>query len=214
MKRIIIIVLSFTIFWACKENGDQNSKTEPEPTSIKNDSALTPQIKVFTIVHDSTSINDTEQLTELINGLDKSYKEDKHIQDEEFITESLDSYKRRKFAKHLAKELENESFTKAIQTNVSFLVAEHDGRSGSIKVEEWIFKEESTAISCFESLPRHLERSIRYKFISWIWVRQKNKLFLVFTMDYNVDSEPMQTTKQYLTNFLKENGEYEVFEMH
>ena len=74
MKRIVIIVLSFTIFWACKENTKHDTKPRSEQSTLKTDSVSRPPIKVFTIIHDSISIDDIEQLTKLNKGLDKVFQ--------------------------------------------------------------------------------------------------------------------------------------------
>lgn len=213
MKQAIFILLGLTVLWGCKEDTKQVTKQTTEHLTLKKDSVPKSPIRVFSIVHDSTYVNDHERLTELNVSLNKSYKEDKHVQDGEYLTETLESYKQKRFAKHLAKEFENDNFTGATQTNVTFLAHEGGERTGNIRVAEWYFKEEATAQSCFENLPSHLEKSIRYKFISWIWVQQKNRLFLISTMNYNVETEPMQTVKQHLIDVLKKYGDYKLFEM-
>ena len=117
------------------------------------------------------------------------------------------------FKKILARDFKNENFTKAIQTSVSFLAPKREGTSGTIHVEEWHFTDERTAKSCFESLTSYAERTIHFKVINWIWVRQNSKLFLIFAIHFNVDSEPMQTVKRHLIDDLKEQGEYQVIQM-
>ncbi len=108
----------------------------------------------------------------------------------------------------------NENFTKTTQKNVSFLTKEQFKVQGNIRVEEWFFKDEATAISCIKSLKSYREREIHFKFISWIWIQQKNKLFFIFTTDFMVDSEPMQTMKLHLLDVIKEGKQdYDIIEM-
>ncbi|CAZ94358.1 hypothetical protein [Zobellia galactanivorans] len=213
MKQLIIILLAITLFSACKENTKQKPETHLKQSISKTDSVSRSPIKVFTIIHDSTSIGGMEQLTKLNKGLDQSFKENKDVLDEQWLKESLDSYERMGFKKVLARDFENNSFVKATQTHVSFLAPEREGTTGTINLEEWHFEDEATAISCFESLTTYREREIYYKVINWIFVRKKNKLFLIFGFHFNVDSEPMRTVKQHLIDDLKGQGEYEVIEI-
>lgn len=213
MKRIIIIVLGFTMFCGCKENKDQNTKSQIKQSTSSTDSVTRLPIKVFTIVHESTSVADQERFTELINSLDKTYIEDKVVQDEQRLDERLNIYKRKEFKKVLTRNFDNDNFTKALQTNVAFLKCQHETMPASLRVEEWIFKDESIAKSCVESLTTHKERTIYFKAISWILVQQKNKIYLIFALDYNVDDEPMQTVKQHLIDNMEEQGAYQVVEI-
>ena len=214
MKQLTIFILGFTIFWGCKENNSQNGKTPITETELKTDSVFRQPIEVFSIVHDSTFNGDTEQLTELLNGLDKSYEENKDLIEETYFEGYLDSYKRKGFLKMLARDFENDSFVNVTQTSVSFLTCEEGDRLVNLRIIEWNFDKESTAKSCFDSLTTYSNRDIYFKVISWIWIQQKNKLFLVFTTDSMVDSEPMQNAKRHLIDNLKERGEYRTVEFY
>ncbi len=213
MKQIIIIIFISAALYSCKENSNHKKTQKQESLTFKNDSVSKSFIKVFSIVFDSIYTNDSRQLTLLNSSLRGLYKEDSFIHSKENLQRQINDYKSKKFEESLAKDFNNNAFTKATQINVSFLTKEQQDVLGNIRVEEWFFKDEKTAESCFKSLASYGEREIHFKTINWIWVQQKNKIFLISTADYAVDSEPMQSIKQHLINILKQQGEYNIIEM-
>ncbi|WP_276166074.1 hypothetical protein [Zobellia alginiliquefaciens] len=212
MKRIYITLFSVLTFCSCK-SANNKTKLIPEQLTVQSDSVSETPIKVFNVLFDSVQTDAVEQLTLLNESLSSLYKDAEAVEDEEYVTRRLNNYKAKRFAGTLAQDFDNSDFTKATRLNVSFLTKKEENPKGSIKVEEWFFKEENTAKSCFQSLQNYREREIHFKFISWIWVQQNNKLFLIFSTDFVVDSEPMQTIKQHLIGMLKKQGEYNSIEM-
>nr|MUH41287.1 hypothetical protein [Zobellia laminariae] len=212
MKQIGIILFSVLTFCSCKSANNQN-KLIPEQLTVQNDSVAETPIKVFNVQFDSVQTDAVEQLALLNESLSSLYKNADAIADEADVTRRLNNYKAKRFAGTLAQDFDNSDFTKATRLNVSFLTKNEEHPKGNIKVEEWFFKDENSAKSCFQSLQNYREREIHFKFISWIWVQQNNKLFLVFSTDFVVDSEPMQTIKQHLIGMLKKQGEYNLIEM-
>ncbi|WP_400073777.1 hypothetical protein [Zobellia russellii] len=212
MKQVLITLFSVLSFCSCKSANNQ-SKLIPEQSTVQNDSVTETPIKVFTVLFDSVQTDAVEQLTQLNERLNRAYKDAGDIKGEEYIERRLNNYKTKRFAGTLAQDFDNSDFTKATQLNVSFLTKNEENPNGNIKVEEWFFKDENTASSCFQSLQNYREREIHFQFISWIWVQQNNKLFLIFSTDFVVDSKPMQTIKQNLIDLVKERGKYNLIEM-
>ncbi|WP_289039937.1 hypothetical protein [uncultured Zobellia sp.] len=212
MKQVLITLFSVLSFCSCKSANNQ-SKLIPEQSTVQNDSVTETPIKVFTVLFDSVQTDAVEQLTQLNERLNRAYKDAGDIKGEEYIERRLNNYKAKRFAGTLAQDFDNSDFTKATQLNVSFLTKNEENPNGNIKVEEWFFKDEDTANSCFQSLQNYREREIHFQFISWIWVQQNNKLFLIFSTDFVVDSKPMQTIKQNLIDLVKERGKYNLIEM-
>ncbi|MDO6819489.1 hypothetical protein [Zobellia sp. 1_MG-2023] len=212
MKQVLITLFSVLSFCSCKSANNQ-SKLIPEQSTVQNDSVTETPIKVFTVLFDSVQTDAVEQLTQLNERLNRAYKDAGDIKGEEYIERRLNNYKAKRFAGTLAQDFDNRDFTKATRLNVSFLTKNEENPNGNIKVEEWFFKDEDTANSCFQSLQNYREREIHFKFISWIWVQQNNKLFLVFSTDFVVDSNPMQTIKHHLIGMLKKQGEFNLIEM-
>ncbi|MBU2945432.1 hypothetical protein [Zobellia uliginosa] len=212
MKHILSILFSVLTFCSCKSANNQN-KLIPGQSTVQNDSVAETPIKVFNVQFDSIQTDAAEQLALLNESLSGLYKDAAAIEDEAYVTRRLSNYKAKRFAGTLAQDFENNDFTKATQLNVSFLTQNQENPKENIKVEEWFFKDENTANSCFQSLQNYREREIHFKFISWIWVQQDNKLFLIFSTDFVVDSKPMQTIKQHLIGMLKKQGEYNLIEM-
>ena len=212
MKQVLITLFSVLSFCSCKSANNQ-SKLIPEQSTVQNDSVTQTPIKVFTVLFDSVQTDAVEQLTQLNERLNRAYKDAGDIKGEEYIERRLNNYKAKRFAGTLAQDFENTDFTKATRLNVSFLTKNEENPNGNIKVEEWFFKDENTANSCFQSLQNYKGREIHFKFISWIWVQQNNKLFLIFSTDFVVDSKPMQTIKQGLIDLVKERGKYNLIEM-
>ncbi len=217
MKQIFLNLFFILALTACKVDNSQKNqltldKDSLKSTAIKNDS-IQP-IKIFNIVYDSVQEYDSGQLPLLLKNLDFSFKDYSLVKDQEYIDSRLHAYQDRRFAKSLMSDFDNENFTKTSYINVAFLTEKQSKINRNIRVEEWFFNEEATAISCLESLKSYREREIHFKFISWIWVRQKNKLFLIFTTDYMVDSKPMQTVKSHLLATInKVEKEYDILEM-
>ncbi|CAM3330368.1 hypothetical protein [Zobellia roscoffensis] len=212
MKQIYITLFSILTFCSCKSANNKN-KLIPEQLAVQSDSVSETPIKVFNVLFDSVQTDAVEQLTLLNESLSSLYKDAEAVADEEYVTRRLNNYKAKRFAGTLAQDFDNSDFTKATRLNVSFLTKNEENPKGNIKVEEWFFKDENTANSCFQSLQNYRKREIHFKFISWIWVQQKNKLFLIFSTDFVVDSKPMQTIKQHLIGMLKKQGEYNLIEM-
>ena len=212
MKQVLITLFSVLSFCSCKSANNQ-SKLIPEQSTVQNDSVTQTPIKVFTVLFDSVQTDAVEQLTQLNERLNRAYKDAGDIKGEEYIERRLNNYKAKRFAGTLAQDFENTDFTKATRLNVSFLTKNEENPNGNIKVEEWFFKDENTANSCFQSLQNYKGREIHFKFISWIWVQQNNKLFLIFSTDFVVDSNPMQTIKNHLIGMLKKQGEFNLIEM-
>lgn len=217
MKQIFINLFIILTLNGCKGNTNQSKELISDEVSLKSTEKKSDSIrpiKIYNIVHDSNQNNNSEQLSLFIENLDNSYKDESLIKDEEYINRRLKSYQSKRFAKSLMNDFDNENFTKTTQINVSFLTKEQPEIQGGIRVEEWFFKDEATAISCIKSLNSYREREIHFKFISWIWIQQKNKLFFVFTTDFMVDSEPMQTIKLHLLDVIKKGEEdYDIIEM-
>ncbi len=213
MKKVIIVVCILAALYSCKKNNSPKNTKKQESLTVKNDSIPKKPIKIYNIVFDSVYTNQTEKLTSLINSLDKSYREYTFINNEQSLKNEIKMYKLKQFQKTLAKDFDNDNFERTTQIDFSFLKKEQKDRFGGIRVEEWYFENEDTAESCFKSLINYEEREIHFKTINWIWVQQKNKMFLISTTDYTVDSEPMQSIKQHLVNILKKQGKYNLIEM-
>lgn len=213
MRLTTIILLFFTCLWACKKKSYNDTHSIPKEIVLSNDSISNPpSIKVFHIIYDKNHFNTSGQLALLNKSLTTLFNTSKHVKDKENLKERLNSYKRRETAQVLAKDFENNAFTKATQIDVSFLSYQQKF-SGDIKIEEWHFREENEAKSCFNTFNNYWEREIHFKSINWIWLQQKNKLFFISTIDYRTNSKPMQTIKQHLIDILKKQGEYSIIEM-
>ncbi|MBU3024691.1 hypothetical protein [Zobellia galactanivorans] len=214
MKQIISILLVLLIFCSCKESKNQNTEQITNRLEQKKDSVSEPPIKIIGVVFDSIYKNPSVQLNTINESLNELYKEAKKINNKEYLDRRINDIKLKRFAKSLAKQFDNDDFTRATQINASFLTKKEQKNPGDVRIEEWYFKDENTAKSCFESLIEYEERELYFNFISWIWVQQNNKLFLIFTTEFNVDEEPMQTVKRHLTDVLSKQGEYGIIEMH
>ncbi len=218
MKQIFINLFIILMLNSCKGTNNENKALILKETSSKNTEkkrdSIRP-IKIYNILYDSIQNNDSEQLSSFNESLKNLYKDASLIKDAEYINRRLKDYQSKRFAKSLSNDFDNNNFTKTTQINVSFLIKEQQKIPGDIRVEEWYFKDKAAAISCIKSLNSYREREIHFNFISWIWIRQKNKLFFVFTTDFMVDSEPMQTIKLHLLDIIKKEGkEYDIIEMH
>ena len=213
MKQIISIFSILLIFCSCKENKSQNTKQISELSVQKEDIVLEPPIKIIGVVFDSIHKNPSVQLKTINESLQEFYKEAEKIKNEEYLGRRINDIKLQRFAKSLAKQFDNNDFTRATQINASFLTMKEQQTSGDVRVEEWYFKDENEAKSCFKSLIEYKERELYFKFISWIWIQQNNRLFLIFTTEFNVDAKPMQTVKLHLIDVLKKQGKYGIIEM-
>ncbi len=217
MKQIFINLFIILILSGRKGNTNQSKELILDDVYLKSTEKKSDSIrpiKIYNIIHDNNQNNNSEQLSLFIENLGSSYKDESLIKDEEYINRRLKSYQSKRFAKTLMNDFDNENFTKTTQINVTFLTKEQSKIRGNIRVEEWFFEDEEKAVSCIKSLNSYREREIHFKFISWIWVQQKNKLFFVFTTDFMVDSEPMQTIKLHLLGIIKKGeDDYNIIEM-
>ncbi|MFV0346609.1 MAG: hypothetical protein ACK5IQ_10245 [Bacteroidales bacterium] len=215
MKKATIILLIFTVVCSCgkRSNSGVHTVTREEISSKVSVPKVSP-IKVFNIVYDSTCIDTSGQLSLLNKNLDGLFRESKYTRSNDYMDGWMKEWKNKSFATLLARDFENDDFRKATQIYGSFLEKEQEEYSRYIRVEEWCFKDDNTAKSCFESFDNYQEREIHFKSIHWIWIELRNKLFFISTMDYMTSSEPMQTVKQHLINKLKEQGEYRIIEMY
>ncbi len=198
--------------WACKKNTPTKETSKiKEPEISKTDTIFKNDIKVFNVSFDSLYVKNTEVINKLNNVISSSFNEHKVVNDEPTLKRRLEGYRSKSFAKILARDFENENFIKAINFNISFLSEKDVEFPRRIVIEEWSFKDAQTAKLCFDSFEDYKEKGIHLVAFNWIWILQKNKLFLISSLYCEPESKPMQLLKSELIKLIGEK--YKSIEM-
>ncbi len=200
MKNTFIILFSLLFTLACKTKNKSEVKREKQKTV-----ASKGLIPVFTITYDSLYLSQKDQVSSFNKKIENicvnAAKEHKYS-----FKGILGWYQKKNFQKVLARDFENERFMEIKKLLFSSIkVKMGNNLSSEIVIEEWVFENEETAKSCFESFNNYEERTIYFKSINWIWFLKGNKLFLLFSLDEPVEKKAMQLLKQRLMSFLEVN---------
>ena len=128
MKQIFFIFFSLVILGSCKTNLGNKTPAKPDQLQVVKTDTVYPPITLFNIVYDSTWLNNTEQLTKLNKSLNHLFHDDRVIKEGWDLKRRLDYVKDKSFPKVLAKDFENDAFTKATNMHVSFLADNDDSK--------------------------------------------------------------------------------------
>lgn len=214
MKNTCILFLLLGSFFACKKNTSKNpvqpsNKPIVQINSTENDT-IKP-IKIYSILIDSANAKFSKEFLFLSEKLSKPFKDDSKTKNPHDFQLELKYMEENVFAKKLAEDFKNTNFIKVKNILISFLKKD---KHTSISLEEWQFESEKEATSCMNSLKKYESVTIHFKAFNWIWIQQKNKLYLVSSIQDRPFTEPMQTVKQNLIDILKKQGEYSIIEIY
>ena len=190
------------------ENKDTIATTNTEVQSIKLDS-----IKTYTVFYDSNEVtidNSIKEITSLLSSTYDNYQFTNSSNELEELTNEIQS---KSFLNLLADDFKNEKFRLATAVNFSYLVTKGEVYQ-YLKLEKIYFKDNNTAISCFESLKSYKNRDIHFNPINWIWTQQENCLYLISSLNHKVTSDQMQTVKQQLIKSITDNAKYETIQFY
>ena len=216
MKNTFILFLLLGSFFACKKNISKNTvqtNNKPIVQIDSTDNLVRDSIEIFIIGLGNTKPKISKELLTLNENLSKSFKDYSKITTTGILKGYLTDIKEKELPKVLEMDLENPNFTKAKNMQVSFLSKKQEDQQGLITLEQWQFESEKEAISCIDSFKNYKGQTIHYMSTNWIWVQQKNKLYLISTIEFRPSAEPMQTIKQNLIDILKKQGEFNIIEM-
>ena len=211
MKTLHPIILA--LLFGCTNvtgttNTGENTKTSPiadASTEKINDDR--DALKTYAVLFDTALSYKGENVNTLALRLASHFENYRFTNSSDERKERTKEIKAGSFLKLLANDFKNEHFTKAAAIYFSYIVPQGE-RYDYLKVEEFYFKDEAQAGSCFESLKNYESVTIHFKTINWIWVRQANSLFLISALNYNTGSDVMQKVKEDLTKSLENKGPY------
>ena len=214
MKKVVIILFSLFFVLACKTESSSRQMKEKQTLVLpKKESVYKSLIPVFTIIYDSLYLDKKEQIPNF-NKTIKDICVNDAKENKTSFKGNIKWHKKKTFQKVLARDFGNEKFMEIKKSSLSFVkVRTNTNLSSQIAIEEWLFKDEKTAKSCFDSFNGYEEREIYFKSISWIWFLKDNKLFLLFSVQEDVRDKPMQILRENLKEFLEvdENHIKEVY---
>ncbi|WP_452231745.1 hypothetical protein [Lacinutrix sp. MEBiC02595] len=221
MKFKIEIIIIFCLLLSCKKeikndvndnpNIELNVDTTKPEKSLKNKQDSIP---IYSVSYTKdTSQKTLENLSIITKKLQSQYitYPFKFVNELEEIRTNYDS---KSFLKMLARDFKNDDFLDISTRYYSFVVPNNNLESHYIAVEEWQYPTTQKAKSVFESLKTYRDREIKFKTINWIWVHQKEKIYLIFSTAFMVKESAMQNIKTEIIKTASAIGDYETLQFY
>lgn len=187
-----------------QENNESGSNNE-EQAAVADDRIS--EIPIFQVVFDSSKMTSPVVLQEILLDLENSFEKYTFKSTSNEQKEKIENIEAQRFQETLSADFDNDLF-KSMGAIDFVCVSPKEKEFNSIQIEQWRFESETIADSCFESLTHFQEKEIHFMTVNWIWLKQKNNLFLISSLNNNVLSDDMQKVKGILAHELEKNGVY------
>lgn len=195
------------LFFGCTEKKphiDDQVSDKLNQVDTKNDESTIP---IYEVVFDSSKEISGHILKDVLPTISKSFDAYPYTSSSNELKEKIENLEAKRFLISLAKDFDNKTFesVKAIDfVNVS----PNDSKNESIQIEQWSFENKGIATSCFESLTSFKEREIHFMTVNWIWLQQEDKILLISSANYGVNSKEMQIIKKAIAEEIKKSGTF------
>ncbi|MCV6631235.1 MAG: hypothetical protein OIF50_15395 [Flavobacteriaceae bacterium] len=205
MKNIIILVLCIGSVISCKEQPKKNT-LQTNKISVKDsvETIVEEPIQTFSITFSQLEPKVSKEFLEWNAVLSSSFEDDTKNSHAKDVERSIKHLEKNSFMAKLSSDFKNSNFSKAKIMSVSFLKHQYE----NIRLMEWVFDSEKEPISCIKSLNNYKEVTIHFKVFNWIWIQQKNKLYLIAANNYRPSDKPMQEIKNQLISIIKAHGSF------
>ncbi len=207
MKKRLIILFSLFFVLSCKIKSDSEVKKEQSNTVLSKEKIVSNNlIDVYNIIGDSILSEEKPLLVSFNETINNICVNSQNNPNKSRFRDRLNWHKKKLFQKALARDFKNEKFMRIKALSISYVKLKIAGSlSSEMDIQEWVFENEETAKSCFDSFKNYEEVEIYFKVVNWIWFLKGSKLFLLYSMHEPVEKKPMQILKQRLMSFLEVN---------
>ncbi|WP_452220834.1 hypothetical protein [Lacinutrix salivirga] len=217
--KLYITILVFVIISCKNEAKPKAPQTEghtiESTITSENPTKTTDSITVYNSNYLATkTVIESNNLALITQGLIKEFTDYPFTNDPNQLSDTKEIYDEKLFLESLAEDFKNKDFLEVSSINYAFVLPKENTNSSYISIEEWHFKTPQQAESAFESLKNFKETEIHFKTINWIWVHQKDKLFLIYSTDYKVSNPIMQTIKQQIIDVVAVSGAYKTIQFY
>lgn len=209
--RIHIIVVLLLLI-GCKKNVN----TEVPAEEIKPKETITNKIEDTIPVYRASfsQMETTELVSSITNNIQSDFVAYPFNKDGNELEETKTIYRSKGFLKTLASDFKNEDFLAVASINYALVVPKTNTKSDYISIQQWQYTDTEKAKSAFESLKNYKEAEIHFKTINWIWVYQKDTIYLVFARNFMVTDVEMQSIKNAILKTITPLGDYETIQFY